>query len=234
MMMTVRSYERGATKLGWLDSHHTFSFAGYYNPNALGFGFLKVLNEDCIMPNHGFGTHPHKDMEIISYILEGGMDHVDSKGHEDTIKAGEVQLMSAGTGISHSEMNHYPDTKTHMFQIWIEPRESGVKPSYQSMHLGRSRVDGEFSLLISPNGEGDSLQINQDAYIYELYLKDVKEVDRPLELGREAWVQVIRGEVMLNGVELKAGDGVGLHDVLDLRFEKANNAVLLLFDMASR
>jgi hypothetical protein len=232
-MLTVRrSDARGHANHGWLDSYHTFSFADYYDPREMGFGSLRVINEDRVQPGMGFGTHPHRDMEIISYVLEGALEHRDSLGTGSVIRPGDVQRMSAGTGVRHSEYNASERELVHFLQIWIEPSVQGVKPSYEQKTFGAQDKRGRLRLVASPDGAEGSVTIHQDAKLFAGLLDGADEVSHALPADRKAYVHVARGEVEVNGQRLSAGDGARISDEPQLRFANARGAELLLFDLA--
>ncbi|HXV11734.1 MAG TPA: pirin family protein, partial [Burkholderiales bacterium] len=207
-MLTVRkAQERGHANHGWLDTWHTFSFADYYNPREMGFGPLRVINDDKVQPGMGFGTHGHRDMEIITYVLEGALEHKDSMGNGSIIRPGNVQRMSAGTGVQHSEFNPSREELVHLLQIWIEPSVAGVKPSYEEKEFGVQDKKGKLRLIASPDGREGSVTIHQDAFVYAGIFDAGDSVRQPLENGRRAYVHVARGAVTVNGEKLKAGDG---------------------------
>jgi hypothetical protein len=232
-MITIRKAgERGHADHGWLDTRHTFSFADYYDPEYMGFRSLRVINEDRVSPGQGFGTHPHRDMEIISYVLEGALEHRDSMGNGTVIRPGEVQRMSAGTGITHSEFNPSELETVHFFQIWIRPERAGLTPGYEQKRFPPEERRGRFRLLASPDGREGSLTINQDLFIHSTLLEPGEEVVFPLQPGRHAWIQVARGIVELNGWHLEPGDGAAVSEETLLRVNAAASAELLLFDLA--
>jgi redox-sensitive bicupin YhaK (pirin superfamily) len=230
MKMIRKANERGHAEHGWLDSYHTFSFAEYYDPNWMGFRSLRVINDDLVMPAMGFGTHPHRDMEIITYVLSGALEHKDSMGNGRIIRPGEVQYMAAGTGIQHSEFNPSKDEAVHLLQIWIVPDRKGVKPRYGE----KSLVDapkGQLTLAASKSGREGSLTINQDADLYVAKLETGNEVAHKLQEKRHAWVHVAEGEVKLNGDTLKAGDAAAFSDESQLKLVAAKPSQVLLFDL---
>jgi redox-sensitive bicupin YhaK (pirin superfamily) len=232
-MITVRRAEdRGHADHGWLLSFHTFSFADYYDPQEMGFGPLRVINEDRVQGGMGFGTHGHRDMEIISYVLEGALEHKDSIGTGSIIRPGDVQRMSAGTGVLHSEYNHSPQDLVHFLQIWIEPNRRGVRPSYEQKRFGEDEKRGKLRLVASPDGADGSVTIHQNAWVYASVLDGEDQVLHALPAGHKAYVHVARGSVEFNGQHLGAGDGAKVDGERELRFEKAQRAELLLFDMA--
>ena len=210
-MITIRpSAERGVAELDWLKSRHSFSFADYYDPAHMGFGDLRVINEDTIAPSGGFDTHGHRDMEIISYVLEGALAHRDTLGNELTIGAGEVQRMSAGTGIMHSEYNASNEAPAHFFQIWVIPERAGIEPGYEQQLFADADKRGGLRLIVSPDGRDGSLHIHQDVALYAAVLSSGETVGHPLAADRRAWVQVARGAVTVNGEALSAGDGAAI------------------------
>lgn len=232
-MLTVRhAKQRGHADHGWLDSYHTFSFASYHDPAFMGFRGLRVINEDRVQPGQGFGTHPHRDMEILSYVLDGGLQHRDSLGSGSVIRPGDVQRMSAGTGILHSEFNASKEAPVHFLQIWIQPQQHGIAPSYEQKHFPPTERVGRLRLVASPAAEDGSLRIHADVRVYAGLLAAGQSVDHTLASGRHAWVQVARGTARVNGVEVQAGDGVALSQEAQLRIEGVADAELLLFDLA--
>ena len=231
MIALRKSQERGHANHGWLDSYHTFSFAGYYDPREMGFGTLRVINEDRVAPGQGFGTHPHRDMEIISYVLEGALAHKDSIGTGSVIRPGDVQRMSAGTGVSHSEFNPSPSEGVHFLQIWIEPNQYGVAPGYEQKNFTREEKKGRLRLIASPDGAEGSVKIHQDARVYASVLEGDDAVTYVLPSGRQAYVHVARGSVQLNGTALTAGDGAKITAENELRLSGGQAAEVLLFDM---
>jgi quercetin 2,3-dioxygenase len=230
-MMTIRkANERGHAQHGWLDTYHTFSFANYYDPQWMGFRSLRVINDDLVMPGQGFGTHPHRDMEIITYILSGALEHKDSMGNGRVIRPGEVQYMAAGTGVQHSEFNPAPDEAVHLLQIWIQPDRKGLKPRYAEKSLADAPT-GKLHLVTSKSGRDDSLAINQDAELYLAKLDGGQKVTHALKPGRHAWVHVAEGEVTLNGEALKGGDAAAFSDQTAIELTGAKPAQVLLFDL---
>lgn len=230
MIRVRRSGDRGHTKLGWLDSRHTFSFGEYYDPAHMGFGPLRVINEDQVTPGAGFPRHAHRDMEILSYVLEGALEHKDSLGTGSIIRPGDVQRMSAGTGIQHSEFNSSKRDPLHFLQIWILPEREGIAPGYEQKTFALDRTRG-LVLVASRDGRNGTLTVHQDAEVYAGRLAEgdtVKHVLRPKRLG---WLQVARGGVALNGLNLRAGDGVAIEDETELVVRAGPEAEVLLFDM---
>lgn len=232
-MLTLRpSAERGHGNYGWLDTYHSFSFADYHDPQHMGFRTLRVINEDRVAPGQGFGTHPHRDMEIITYIVEGSLGHRDNMGHEQPIERGDVQVMTAGRGIMHSEYNHEEFRRTHLLQIWITPREKGLQPSYDQKRFEEAGKRNALQLLVSGDGAGDSLYINQDARLYASILEEGRSLEHRIGQGRHAWVQLIGGSLTVNGVTLAPGDGLAVSEEELLRISAAQEAEFLLFDLA--
>jgi len=227
-----RSAERGRANHGWLDSRHTFSFADYHDPEHMGFRSLRVINEDRVQPRQGFGTHSHRDMEIISYVLEGELAHKDSMGTGSVIKPGDVQRMSAGKGVLHSEMNPSSDKPVHFFQIWLLPARRGITPSYEQKRFEDSERQGRLRLVASPDGREGSVSVNQDTDLYAGLFKTGEGARLELRPGRHAWVQVARGDVTLNGETLAAGDGAAVSDERALDLTARSDAEVLVFDLA--
>ncbi len=234
-MITLRPAQaRGIANLGWLDSRHSFSFGNYYDPSYMGFASLRVINEDKIAPNKGFPTHGHRDMEIVTYVLEGALEHKDSLGNGSIMRPGDVQRMSAGTGILHSEYNPSDREAVHLLQIWILPNTEGLEPSYEQTHFPMADRQGKLRLIGSPDGRDGSVTIHQDINLYATYLKADEPVVHPLIAGRVAWIQVARGAILLNGQTLTAGDGAAIADVPELTLQgTAEASEILLFDMAT-
>jgi redox-sensitive bicupin YhaK (pirin superfamily) len=232
MVEIRRASERGHAEHGWLDSWHSFSFADYYDPAHMGFGPLRVINEDRIQPGTGFGTHAHRDMEIISYVLEGALAHKDSMGTGSTIVPGDVQRMSAGSGVQHSEFNHARNAATHFLQIWIEPNARGIAPSYEQKHFDASSKRGRLRLVASPDGAEGSVTIHQDARLYAALLDSAERATHPLASGRRAYVHIVRGKLTVNGTPLTAGDAAKLSGVAEIVLEKGEGAEALLFDLS--
>ena len=231
MMQIRKSKDRGHAEHGWLDSHHTFSFAGYQDPRFNGFRDLLVINEDRVQPGQGFGKHGHKDMEIISYVLEGALEHSDSLGTGSVLKYGDVQRMSAGRGVKHSEFNHSKKEGVHFLQIWIEPKVKGISPSYEEKNFKPEEKKNRLRLIVSPDGAEGSLKIHQDALVYATILESGKEIRHELKSGRHAWLQVMKGALELNGEHLHAGDGAAISEEKSLHFTGKKDAELLLFDL---
>jgi len=233
-MITVRkSDERGTASFGWLNSKHTFSFGHYYDPDHMGVGPLRVINEDRVQPGAGFDTHAHRDMEIISYVLEGALEHKDSIGTGSVIRPGDVQRMSAGTGIRHSEFNHSKVDPVHFLQIWILPRREGLEPSYEQKTFPKAERRGRLRLVGSPDGRDGSVTIHQDVDLYSVLLGATESMRFDLRPGRGAWVQVARGELDVNGERLAAGDGAAITGVPSINFLGRQDGEILVFDMAA-
>ncbi|HLX21877.1 MAG TPA: pirin family protein [Usitatibacter sp.] len=229
-----RSAERGLAEHGWLKSFHTFSFADYHDAKHMGFGPLRVINEDRVQPGMGFGTHGHRDMEIISYVLEGGLAHKDSMGNGSTIKPGDVQRMSAGTGVRHSEFNASDKELVHFLQIWIEPNRQGIAPSYEEKHFDDASKRGKLRLVASPDGAEGSVRLNQDAKLYATLVDGAESVTLEPAKGRLVYVHIARGTVSVNGTPLEAGDAVQLQgNDNKVRLDHGREAEVLLFDLAN-
>ncbi len=231
MMILRPADERGHANHGWLDSFHSFSFADYHDPAHMGFGPLRVINEDRVAPGKGFGTHGHRDMEIISYVLDGRLEHKDSLGNGSTIVPGDVQRMSAGSGVLHSEFNPSADTPVHFLQIWIEPERRGVAPSYEQVRVDAAAKRGRLAMIASPGGEAGSVRIYQDARLYAGLFDGAEEEALPLASGRRAYVHVARGALRVNGTDLAPGDGLRLMEVEALRIDAGRDAEVLVFDL---
>jgi redox-sensitive bicupin YhaK (pirin superfamily) len=231
MLQVRKSEERGLANHGWLNSRHTFSFGSYYDPKHTGFGPLLVINEDKVTPAQGFGTHGHRDMEIISYVLEGELAHKDSMGNGSVLKYGDVQRMSAGTGVRHSEFNHSETNGVHFLQIWIQPNVTGIPPSYEEKHFAPESKQGQLRLVASSDGREGSVLIHQDAAIYATILNGADAVEHTLAKGRTAYIHVIRGSVSVNGVELKGGDALKVSDEQSVTLARAEAAEVLVFDL---
>jgi quercetin 2,3-dioxygenase len=233
-MITIRkSRDRGHAQHGWLDSHHTFSFADYHDPEHMGFRSLRVINEDRVQPGKGFGTHPHRDMEILTYVLEGALEHKDSMGTGSVIRPGDVQRMTAGTGVTHSEYNHSKSDPVHLLQIWILPAEPGLPPGYEQKHFPQSEKRGRLRLIASRDGREGSVVIHQDADLYAAVLGPGESVRHALRPGRHAWIQVARGEITSSGKKLSAGDGARVSDEPAIEISGGDaGAEILLFDLA--
>jgi hypothetical protein len=231
-MITIRkSEERGIAEFDWLDSRHTFSFGHYYDPSHMGFGDLRFINEDQVRPGRGFDPHGHRDMEILSYVLEGALEHRDTLGNGTVIRPGEVQRMSAGSGIRHSEYNPSPVDPVHFLQIWIIPDRQGLAPGYEQKHFPEAGRRGRLRLIASSDGRQGSLTIHQDADVYAANLAAGETVHLPLRRGRRAWVQVARGSVAVNGEALDEGDGAALTDESAVDVAADREAEVLVFDL---
>src|SRR4051812_22116021 len=232
-MITIRkSDERGTTKIGWLDSRHSFSFGEYYDPANESFGALRVINEDWIAAGAGFPPHPHRDMEIVTYILEGAISHKDSTGGGGTIRPGEIQRMSAGSGIVHAEFNAYADKPCHLLQIWIMPSKTGIDPGYEQKTIDVKSVSNHFGRIASPDPMANEVRLVQDAEIWAARLDADQEAIHALAPGRKAWLQVAKGEVTLNEETLRAGDAAAITDQDQIAVRSQKPSELLLFDMA--
>jgi redox-sensitive bicupin YhaK (pirin superfamily) len=232
-MIKVRpAGERGKTRTGWLDSSHTFSFNRYYDPRWSGFRDLLVINEDFVAPGQGFGTHSHSDMEILSYVVEGALEHRDSAGGSGVIRAGELQRMSAGTGVSHSEFNASRAERVHFLQIWILPEREGLKPGYEQRAFPETERRGRLRLIASREGGDGSVTIHQDVKVYDALLAGGDEVSYQLGGDRHAWVQVIKGGVTVGGTALRAGDGAAVSEETSLTIRAGGDAEIMLFDLA--
>ena len=230
-MMTIRqANERGHADHGWLNTYHTFSFADYYDPQWMGFRDLRVINDDLVMPGMGFGKHPHRDMEIITYILSGALEHKDSMGNGRIIKPGEFQYMAAGTGVQHSEFNPSEREAVHLLQIWIQPDEAGVNPIYAEKSCANA-ASGRLHLIASKSGRDDSMRIHQDADLWLAKFNNGQTVTHELKPGRHAWVHVAEGSVTLNGKALKGGDAAAVSGEAKLELAGNGNAQVLLFDL---
>ena len=233
-MITIRpANERGKANFGWLDSKHTFSFGSYYDPEYMGFSNLRVINEDKVSPSQGFGTHSHQNMEIISYVLSGELEHKDSIGNGSVIRPGDVQRMSAGSGIAHSEFNGSDSDLVHFLQIWITPNINGIEPSYEQKNFSLESRKGKFKLVASADGREGSVTIHQDANLYVAVLNNGDRTDYNSGTERSLWVQVARGSATINGKALNAGDGAAITQETALEFvATADNTEILLFDLA--
>jgi len=232
MIRIRKAKERGHFEHGWLDTYHTFSFAEYHDPAFMGFRSLRVINEDVVAPGMGFPTHSHRDMEIITYVLEGEVEHKDSMGNSGVIRPGDVQRMSAGTGVTHSEFNPSKKNPLHLLQIWVLPEKKGTVPGYEQKSFSNTQGSGKLTLVASPTGEGGSVTIRQDARLWSAVLKAGAETSLKLSAGRHAWLQVARGSMVLNNQPLQTSDGAAVSDesLLTLKFQK--DAEILLFDLA--
>jgi redox-sensitive bicupin YhaK (pirin superfamily) len=231
MLELRRSSERGHANHGWLNARHSFSFADYYDPQHMGFGPLRVLNDDRISAGMGFGTHGHKDMEIITYVLEGELAHKDSMGNGSVIRPGDVQRMSAGTGVMHSEFNHLKDNTTHLLQIWIEPDVRGIAPGYEEKRFGAEEKRGRLRLIASADGQAGSVMLHQDVKLYAALLDGDEKANLAIPPGRRFYVHAARGAVSVNGVALSEGDAVKVVGENEIRLTQGANAEVLVFDL---
>jgi redox-sensitive bicupin YhaK (pirin superfamily) len=232
-MLTVRrAADRGQANYGWLDSRHTFSFGEYYDPQHMGFRALRVINDDRVSPGQGFGTHPHRDMEIISYVVEGALEHRDSMGTGSVIRPGDVQRMSAGTGVTHSEYNASKSEAVHFLQIWIVPDVRGLAPSYEQRHFAERERRGTMRVVASPDGRDGSVSIHNDVVLYAGLFDGGERAMVALSPSRMGWVQVVTGEARVNGETLAAGDGAAISDEARIQIEGVADSELLLFDLA--
>jgi redox-sensitive bicupin YhaK (pirin superfamily) len=229
-MVQIRpSEDRGRNEMSWLNTKFTFSFAEYYDPDHTQFGALRVLNEDIVAPGKGFGMHPHNDMEILTWVLDGALQHRDSMGNSGVIRPGELQHMTAGTGVMHSEFNASSTDPVHLLQIWILPERRGLKPEYEQLRFSDADLRNKFALVAGPEAP---LTIRQDANLYIARLDESAKAERPISRGRHAWVQVARGSVLVNGKELVAGDGAAVSNEAAVRVEAKQASEVLLFDLA--
>lgn len=232
-MLTVRRAEdRGHADHGWLDTYHSFSFADYQDPEHMGFRALRVLNDDRVAPGKGFGTHGHRDFEIISYVVEGALEHKDSMGNGSVIRPGDVQRMSAGTGVTHSEFNHSSTEPVHFLQIWLKPAQRGLEPGYEQTTFGAEPRRDRLCLVASPDGRDGSVTVHQDARVYASLLGAGKRVTHELAAGRHAWIQVVSGGVEVNGERLSTGDGAAVSDEREVSITASEESEILLFDLA--
>jgi len=231
MIALRKAGERGHANHGWLDSWHSFSFAEYYDPQHMGYSDLRVINEDVVQPGRGFGTHGHRDMEIITYILEGALEHKDSMGNGSVIRPGDVQRMSAGRGVQHSEYNPSQSELVHLLQIWIEPNVRGIEPGYEETHFDAASKRGKLKLIASADGRDGSVKIHQDAAVYAALIDGAERVTHQLAKGRKAYVHVARGKLTVNGEQLAAGDALKADGVPAITLEQGTQAEILLFDL---
>jgi redox-sensitive bicupin YhaK (pirin superfamily) len=232
MIRARKAGERGHFDHGWLDTYHTFSFGDYYDPAHMGFRSLRVINDDRVQPGQGFGMHGHRDMEIVTYVLDGALQHKDSLGNGSIIRAGELQRMTAGTGVRHSEFNPSDKEGVHLYQIWLLPERTGLEPSYEDLAVGEEEKQGRFRLVASPDGADGSMTIHQDARLYLASLLLGQAVAHAIEPGRAAWLQVLRGSVNVLGSDLSTGDGVAVTDENAVSVQAAVPSEVLLFDLA--
>jgi len=231
-MITIRkANERGHFDFGWLNTYHTFSFGDYHDPKHMGFRCLRVINDDKVQPGEGFPTHGHRDMEIVTYILDGALEHKDSMQNGSVIKPGDVQRMSAGRGVRHSEFNASKDKEVHLLQIWILPKTLGTDPGYEQKFFKREEKTDTLLLVASPDGRQGSVTVHQDTSIYSAILSPKAETSYELRKGRGAWIQVAKGELTLNGHTLKAGDGAAVEDEKILKFKGIHESEILVFDL---
>ncbi len=232
MIAIRRAAERGHANHGWLDTYHTFSFASYHDSRHMHFRALRVMNEDFVAPGQGFGTHPHADMEIVTYVLEGALEHRDSMGNGEVLRPGEFQRMSAGTGITHSEFNPSDSEPVHLYQIWLFPDQKGIAPSYEQKRFAEEERRNRLRIVASRDAADGSLLIHQDTRIFLSSIDGGKQVNKPLDEGRHAWLQVLRGQVSLNGQALDTSDGAAVSDERLLTIDAQTDAEILLFDLA--
>jgi quercetin 2,3-dioxygenase len=231
MIDIIHAESRGAADHGWLKAKHSFSFADYYDPSRMGFASIRVINEDRIEPGQGFGTHPHKDMEIVTYIIDGALEHKDSMGNGSVIRAGDVQRMTAGTGVHHSEFNHSQTETVHLLQIWILPEENSLQPGYEQQHFDRKDKLNQWRLIASRDARESSMRVHQDVDLYASVLEAGHELRHSFAAGQSGFLQIVSGSVAANGEQLTAGDGATIQDVDELIFEAASEAEAILFDM---
>jgi redox-sensitive bicupin YhaK (pirin superfamily) len=232
MIAIRKAEERGHFDFGWLNTYHTFSFDQYYDPKHMGFSNLRVINEDVVQPGHGFPTHGHRNMEIVTYILQGALEHRDSMGNGSIIRPGDAQRMSAGTGVRHSEANPSDASPVHLLQIWILPNEENLRPEYEEKKFSDDEKRNKLRLIVSPGGDAGSVRIHQDAKIYASLLDAGQEVVHRLENGRSAWLQLAAGSVLLNDLALRQGDGAAVTDESNISITASEPAEVLLFDLA--
>lgn len=232
MISVLRGKDRGHARHGWLESFHSFSFGGYFDPKRMGFRSLRVINDDRVDASQGFPMHPHRDMEILSYVLEGSLAHKDSMGNGSTIVPGDVQRMSAGRGVTHSEFNPSHDERAHFLQIWMMPNKLGAQPSYDQKHFSEEEKRGRLRLIASPGGEDGSVAIHNDSRLYATVLHEGDKVEHVVREGRGAWIHVARGTIRSGELELTAGDAIATEDAGTLTLEGVANAEVLVFDMA--
>ena len=232
MIQVRKANDRGKVNMGWLDSHHTFSFGHYYDPAHMGFGNLRVINEDRVQPGKGFGTHGHDNMEIISYVIEGALEHRDSMDNGSVIRPGDVQRMTAGTGVTHSEFNHSGDDQVHFLQIWILPDTANLEPGYEEKRFDRADKQNQLRLVGSRDARDGSVRIHQDVDLYASVLSGGTALTHNFRDGRKGWLQVVSGSVRANGETLDAGDGAAITELSELTLDAVSDAEVLLFDMA--
>lgn len=229
MIYIRKNNDRGKTQNDWLNSFHTFSFGNYYDPGHMSFGSLRVINEDIVQPGKGFGRHPHNNMEIITYIIEGGLEHQDSMGTHSVIKPGEIQRMSAGTGIEHSEFNYSKTDPVHLLQIWIIPEKQNLTPSYEQKNIHQEK--NKLILIASPEGNNNAVKIHQDVELYVAYLATNQKLEYKIKAKRGVWIQIVKGEMDLNANNLSAGDGAAIFDETKIEVQAKNDAEFLFFDL---
>ncbi len=232
MLEIRKSHDRGHADHGWLDSYHTFSFAGYHDPAFMGFRALRVINEDRVQPGKGFDTHSHRDMEILSYVIEGALEHKDSMGNGSIIRPGEVQMMRAGTGVTHSEYNHSNTDVVHFLQIWVIPDEEGLEPAYDQREFSAEERRGRLRLVASQDGAEGSIRVHQDMSLYATLLEAGQSLQHVLARAHHGWVQVVKGDLTLNGEQLSAGDGLGVTEESSLELVASSGSEALLFDLS--
>lgn len=231
MIEIIPADSRGAADHGWLKAKHSFSFADYHDPERMGFGSIRVINEDRIEPSQGFGTHPHNDMEIVTYIIDGALEHKDSMGNGSVIRAGDVQRMTAGTGVRHSEFNHSETEAVHLLQIWILPEELSLQPGYEQQHFDREDKLNQWRLIASSDGRDSSMRVHQAVDLYASVLEVGKKLQHSFASGHSGYLQIVSGTMIANGEQLEAGDGAAIDDVNELMVESASEAEAILFDM---
>ncbi|MCZ7583592.1 MAG: pirin family protein [Deltaproteobacteria bacterium] len=232
-MITLRKAdERGGMEIDWLKTRHSFSFGRYYDPRHMGFRSLRVINDDVIAPSGGFPMHPHDNMEIVTYVTAGTLDHEDSMGNRESIRRGEVQRMSAGTGVVHSEFNPSPDEETRLLQIWLLPAKNGIEPGYEQKRFSDDEKRDRLRLIVSPNADDGTMTMHQDAFLYASILGAGKELQHALAPGRHAWIQIVAGAMDVNGQTLRTGDGAAVSEETELRFRADEETEFLLFDLA--
>lgn len=232
MIILRKAEDRGHANHGWLDTYHTFSFANYYDPKHMGFRALRVINEDRVSPTAGFGTHGHRDMEIITYVLEGALEHKDNIGNGSVIQPGEVQRMTAGTGILHSEFNHSETEAVHLLQIWLLPDQNGLSPSYEQRNFSPAKTPGKLHLVAAKDGREGAVTVHQDVDLYAAVLKAGDRISHTFKPQRHAWIQVARGAITLNGLSLDTSDGAAISNETEVVIEATQDAEFLLFDLA--
>ncbi len=231
MIQIRKSKERGHAQHGWLESYHTFSFADYYDSKFMEFRSLRVINEDWVKSGEGFGEHPHRDMEIITYVIDGELAHKDSMGTGSVIRPGEIQMMSAGSGVTHSEFNHFKKDAVHLLQIWIFPDQKNLKPSYQQKSFDLKKNKGKLQLLVSSDAENDSLKIHQNVRLFTALLEGKEVISYDFSKGRYGWIQVVRGSLQINNQKLSAGDGAAISEEKAIELKTPDSSEFLLFDL---